>query len=46
MQFNEAVDNNIRMQDYVLKEYLGLTLSGDGEFEGEVDRRIQGGWRN
>ena len=45
MQFNEAVDSNIRMQDYVLKrvkcfKYLGSTLSGDGELEGEVERRI------
>ena len=48
MQFNEAVNRNIRMQDSVLKKvkcfkYLGSTLSGNGELEGEVERRIQGG---
>ena len=45
MQFNEAVNSNIRMQGYVLKrlkcfKYLESTLSDDGELEGEVERRI------
>ena len=27
-------------------KYLGLTTSKDGELEGEVEKRRQGGWRS
>ena len=51
MAYNEANDDNILMQDYVLKKvttfrYLGSTLSEDGKLDEEVEKRIQAGWRN
>ena len=51
MAFNEESEGNIMMQDYQLKKvnsfkYLGTTLSENGEFEDEVEKRIQSGWRN
>ena len=51
MAFNAEGAGSIRMHDYVLKkvtsfEYLGTTVSGNGELEEEVEKRIQAGWRN
>ena len=51
MAFNEESIGSIRMQDYELKKvtsfkYLGTTMSGNGELEDEVEKRIQAGWRN
>ena len=51
MEFNGGDSGDIRMQDYVLKKvnsfkYLGSTMSKDGDLEEEVEKRIQGGWRN
>ena len=51
MRYNEANDRSITMQDCVLKkvtkfEYLGSTMSEDGELNEEVQKRIQAGWRN
>ena len=51
MAYNEANDDNISMQDYVLKKvtnfkYLGSSLNEDGELDEEVEKSIQADWRN
>jgi hypothetical protein len=49
MVFNDENEKSIAMLDYQLKKvknfkYLGSTLSGNGDLDDEVEKRIQAGW--
>jgi hypothetical protein len=49
MVFNDMSETSISMHDYELKnvknfKYIGSTLSGNGDLDDEVEKRIQTGW--
>ena len=51
LRFCEEGDTEVRLQGEILKrvdrfKYLGSTVAEDGELDGEINHRIQSGWKN